>query len=172
MKFPLRRFQVTLWLLVAFSCITTFCLPLRAKDLADDLFKKVQPPNSEWKVGKNKKWDKELGIKGKMPAVNIGVRIQGEMPISAANFLDQVRTKIIEDPGYQGAEVTLIQSQKIGGTSWNFFVIKRKDEVDQEFWARPFSSDQVLMVLYTAVGSYFGQYRNDFLQVLQEVGAD
>lgn len=172
MKSHFKRLQMAVGLLLTLSCVSLFCAPLMAKDSGSDLLKRVKPPSSEWQVGKDKKWDKEIGIKGKMPAVNIGLRVQKDMPISAGNFLDQVRTKIMGDPGYQGAEITLVSSQKLGNTTWDLFVIKRKDEINQEFWARSFASDQILMVLYTAVGNYYGQYRNDFLQVLQQANGD
>ena len=166
------KMTMTVWFLVALFCGSTLSPHLMAKDSVGDLFNRVKPPTSEWKVGKNKKGDKEIGVKGKMPAINIGLKLQQDVPISAANFLDQVRTKIMSDPDYQGAEITLVHSQMVGGKTWDFFVIKRKDQINQEFWARSLSSDQMLNVLYTAVGNYYAQYRNDFLKVLDQAASD
>jgi len=160
------------WLLLALFCSSSFSLPLMAKDSIGDLFKRIKPPSSEWKIDKAKKGDVEVGVKGKTEAVNIGVKLQGDVPISAESFLDQVRSKIIADPSYQGPEITLVNSQMVGGASWNFFVIKRRDQINQEFWARPLSSDKILMVLYTAIGTYYEQYRGDLLQVLQQASSN
>ncbi|MFO1464313.1 MAG: hypothetical protein U1F66_11100 [bacterium] len=161
-----RHLKVITCLILALTYLAT--PRLFAKDLAGDLFKKVKPPTSEWKVGKDKKGDKVLGVKDKMKAVNVGLKIQVNMPVTTQYFLEQVRSRIISDPGYGGAEVTLINSQNLNGSTWDYFVIKRKDQVNQEFWARSLNSDQILMVLYTALGNYYPQYHEDFQKILEQ----
>ena|SRR5215813_1945979 len=168
----LRPLQVTIWLLLALACGTTFSLPLMAKDSKSDPFKWVSPPSSEWKLRKVKKGEIEVGVKGKPKAINIGLRIQDDVPFTAGNFLDQVRTKLMADPGYQGADITQVDSKSVGGKTWNYFVIKRKDQIFQEFWARSLSSDRILNVLYTTVGNYYELYRNDFMKVLEQAAGD
>ena len=100
-------------------------------------------------------------------AVNVGLRVMKGVPIENQNFLDQVRTKAVEDPEVKGAEIGLIRSREIGGKTWNYFILKRKDEINQEFWARKLKPDEVFIVLYTAVGTYYDQYQPEFLKILE-----
>jgi len=138
--------------------------------------KGIKPPNSDWtlrKISPNELTagiaeELQIEVKGKEKSVNVGMRIGIDLPISAKLFLDQVRNKIAATDDYQGAEITFVQSQAVDGVTWAFFTIKRKDEVQQEFWARSITSDHILMVLYTALGSYYQQYRDDFQKVLKQ----
>ena len=161
-----RKLRVLSCLILALTYVAA--PKLYAKDLAGELFKRVKPPSSEWKVEKNKKGDKELIVKEKKKAVTVGLKVQPNLPVTTLYFLEQVRSKLIADPGYQGAEFTIINSQKINGSTWNYFIIKRKDQVNQEFWGRSLTSDQILMVLYTALGSYYPQYQEDFYRVIEQ----
>lgn len=171
-KSRLSPIKATLCLFIGVILILSHSLSALAKDSVGEVFKRIKPPTSEWTVSKKKKGEVEVGVKGRTDAVNIGVRLQAGVPISVESFLDQVRTKILEDPSYQKPEVTLVNSQAVGGTNWSFFVIKRKDQINQEFWARPLSSDEILMVLYTAVGNYYPQYHEDLFKVLQQAAKD
>lgn len=165
-KFQSRNLRTISFVILTLAYLAT--PKLFAKDLVSDFLKKVKPPTSEWKVSKDKKADKEFNVKDKMKAVTVGLKIQPNLPVTAQYFLEQVRSRIMSDPGYQGAEISKINSQEVNGSTWNYFVIQRKDQVNQEFWGRAFTSDQILMVLYTALGNYYPQYHEDFLKVLEQ----
>lgn len=175
-----RRFQLSGWFFALFIGVFFFSLPLMSKESTKDPLKGLKAPTSEWSLRKFKSKELKPGIeeefeievKQKGSAVNIGLRIGKDLPISSHDFLDQVRTQLAASKDYEGAEITFVKSQEAGGKDWDFFTIHRKDQIKQEFWARSISSDKILMVLYTSVGDYFEQYRNDFVKVLERAGRD
>jgi hypothetical protein len=135
-------------------------------------FYQVKTPDAGWKLRKVSASEIEVFLKSKPKAVNVGLRIMEGIPIESQNFLDQVRSKGMEDPDAKGAEFGLVRTQEVGGKVWNCFIMKRKDEISQEFWTRKLSSDEVLMVLYTAVGTYYDQYHSEFMKVLEQATKD
>jgi|GEM_PF-2268656 len=171
----LRHFKLGAWSLAVLFCGSIFSSPLMA-DESQDPFLGMKPPTSEWStrmVNKEElpagvKEELQIEVKGKEKAVNAGLRIGTDLPISSKSFLDQVRQRIAADKDYQGAEITSVKSKSVGGKQWDFFVIQRKDEIHQEFWARSISSDQILMLLYTALGNYYDQYHKDYNKILEQ----
>jgi len=152
------------------------CLPVMAKDSSNDPLKGIKAPSSQLNLRKLSaaelqagiEEELKLGVKDKADAVSIGLRIGKDLPIDSHNFLDQVRSRIKKNKEYEGAHLSPVQTQNLGGMDWDFFTIERKDEIKQEFWARSISSDKILMLLYTTVGSYYEQYRNDFMKVVEQ----
>jgi len=165
-KTHIKLSRSAFWLLPFLLTILSY--PAMAKDPSEGLFKQIKAPSSEWKLRKVDQDELNLDVKDKPKAINIGLKIIENIPISAKTFLDQVRTKGVEDPDTQGAEFSAIETRPMGGLNWEVFVVKRKNEVNQEFWTRSISSDRILMVLYTAVGTYYPQYRPDLMKVLEQ----
>jgi hypothetical protein len=158
---------------IAFSLIFVLAYGCRIVGASEkNPFQHLKPPNDEWQLITVSPSEMTVAVQSKPQAVNVGVRTMGGVPIKSENFLDQVRSKGLEDPEAKGAEFTSVRSQKVGGKEWSYFIIKRKDEVNQEFWARKISDDEVLMVLYTAVGTYFDQYHSGFRKVLEQAAKD
>jgi hypothetical protein len=139
-----------------------------APDLEKPL-KKVKLPNKEWTFKDPDKENQRILHPIKVgEAVNIRVHSY-DVPVSAKAFLEQVRLKIIEKPDYQGAEVQLLKSETVKGKTWENFNIKRKDEINQQIWGIKFSSDVVVMVIYTGAGDYFKEYYDNLKKVLEKL---
>jgi len=165
-----RKSLVSKALLVgSFFLISFLALPMKVLEArAMNPFSQVKPPNADWKLRKVSDTEIEVFLKSQPKTVNLGLKIMDGVPVGSQNFLDQVRSKGMEDPDTKGAEFGLVRSQEVGGKTWDYFILKRKDEIDQEFWTRKISADEVLMVLYTAVGAYYDQYHPEFLKVLEQ----
>ena len=168
MPFSLRSFLIGS--LFCFFFLGVGANPLEAS--VKNPFQAVKPPGADWKLIKVSSSEIQVALKSKPKAVNVSLKIMEGVPVDNEFFLDQVRNKCLEDPEAKGAEFGLVRLQEVGGKRWSYFILKRKDEVNQEFWTRKLSSDQVLMVLYTAVGSYYDQYRGEFLKVLEQAAKD
>jgi hypothetical protein len=131
--------------------------------------KKVKLPNKDWTFKDPEKENQRILHPIKIgQAVNIRVHTY-EVPVSAKEFLTQVRSKILEKPDYQGAEVQMIQSEQVKGKTWDNFNIKRKDEINQQIWGIKASSDVVVMVIYTGAGDYFKEYYDGLKKVLEKL---
>jgi len=127
-------------------------------------FEKVKLPNAEWTWGKP---DKDASTTRIMypiktgQAVNLRVHTY-DVPVSAQSFLDQVRANLASRDDYKGAEIRLMTTQNVGGTTWDVFEVKRKDEISQEIWGRKTDPNVVLMLIYTGAGTYFKDYYPQF----------
>jgi len=99
-------------------------------------------------------------------AVNVRIHTY-DVPISATAFIEEVRLKIMKKPDYKGAEVKLVKTKKVKGKTWNVFGIRRKDEINQEIWARKVGKNIVLMIIYTGAGGYFQDYHGDLMTLVK-----
>lgn len=100
-------------------------------------------------------------------AVNVRIHTYG-VPISAKAFAEEVRLKISKKPDYEGAQIDLLSTKTVKGKTWDVFSIRRKDEINQEIWARKTSNDVVLMIIYTGAGGYYQQYHNDLMELVKQ----
>jgi len=144
---------------------------LLCADPVDGLIKTIQAPSSEWELKRKINKDQselKLAVKGKEPVVNIGVRIFKNVPISSNTYLEEVRKHMISDPRYKEGNVDEIHNKERFGKEWAFLTLVMGPEIHQELWVRKLASDVVMMVLYTAVGSYYEQYHSDFDGILQQ----
>ncbi len=131
---------------------------------------KVKLPSDAWVWDKPDQEDgtvKEMYVKQLGPAVKLRLSTY-EVPSSASEFVDEVRSKMIVKPNYVGAEVRLVETKPVEGQEWAAFSIRTKDRFDQEVWARKTDPNVVLMIMYTAANAYFNQYYADFMTLVKE----
>ncbi|HCU23864.1 MAG TPA: hypothetical protein DF383_02510, partial [Deltaproteobacteria bacterium] len=110
----------------------------------------------------------EFFVKGKRKAVNVSLKIFTEVPLSIPIFLGQARKGMQEDSKYDGAFMGNLKSQTLGNKQWSSFSIKMNPEIRQEVWGRKLNSDTALLVLFTAVGTYYDQYHPSFVSILAQ----
>jgi len=161
-----KFFQIFILLLV----LGSFTIPFSSKTQASSLTEPLtlcQLPDKKWTwKSPEKPNQKILHPVETGQAVNVRCHTY-DVPISAKAFIDQVRSKIMEKPDYKGAAVGLVGPKKVKGKTWDVFDIKRKDEINQQIWARKPSKNVVLMIIYTGAGSYYNQFHNSFMKLIK-----
>jgi len=150
-----------------------FAIPSKARADADPV-SKISLPNDGWTWKASDAGEpnaKTMYVKKTGEAVSVRLNTF-DVPISSNLFLTSVREKIMEKPDYAGAEVQMPVPKPMGGQTWDVFKIKRKDEINQEIWARKTGPGVVFMIIYTGAGDFYQQYYADFSKVLNQASAN
>lgn len=141
---------------------------------AKELGAKLTLPSSSWVWDKDYSGDDTIAgmfVQKTGKAVNLRVNHYA-YPDSAKQYLDAVRDKLMEKPEYKGGEFKLVERKMLGGKAWDYFKLKRKDNILQEIWSRKGDNGDMLFVMYTTAGDdLFNQYHEDFMVLLSQLNA-
>lgn len=144
-----------------------YCLP--SSLAGEDFIKGLQSPGKQWGQNyKNSGTEVEFFLKKNKDLLNISARLFKNIPFTAQTFLTEVRKQMQGDSRYRGATLTAIRKQTFGGREWETFTVIADPELHQELWSRKLNQETVLVVLYTAVGNYYTDYRSAFDHVLRQ----
>ena len=163
----MKKYNRSFWLILTILFLSAS--PALSQGPWGDSMKKIKTPGPEWGKDINASGTEgEFFVKGKRKAVNVSLKIFTEVPLSIPIFLGQVRKGMQEDSKYDGAFMGNLKSQTLGNKQWSSFSIKMNPEIRQEVWGRKLNSDTALLVLFTAVGTYYDQYHPSFVSILAQ----
>ncbi len=133
-----------------------------------DLFQNVKLPSATWQwVTSNVPDNKVMRVKNLGRTVELSLTTYNQVPESAKDFLEGVRSQIAAKPTYAGGEVQPLETRQLAGQMWAVCSTRTKDSVYQELWARKINSNQLLFISFTAVSGRFNQFYNDCLAVVR-----
>jgi hypothetical protein len=157
-------------LVVALSLLPVAASAFSVKEIQT----KVKLPSSNWT------WDKEytatdvlVGMYVTQAGRSVSIRANYyDYPYSPKRYLEGVREKLMEKTEYKGGEFRLPEEKVIGGKTWAYFKLKRKDEINQELWSLKDSSGVVLFIIFTTAGDdYFNKYYPDFSNFISQISS-
>jgi hypothetical protein len=157
------------WVLVVGLCL----LPVAASAFSvKDVQTKIQLPSSAWTLDKEYTGNDVLvGMYVTQLGRAVSIRANYyDYPYTPTKYLTGVREKLMEKEEYKGGDFQVPQEKTIGGKTWSYFKLVRKDEIIQELWAMKDANGAVLFVIFTTAGNdYFKKYYSDFTNFITQI---